>query len=310
MKMGQACFFELLSTEKWSFYSAEVVLSTHVNVNWKLVMGDGCASAEQNIAEVGTIQKGGSCPAGLTCKWKELQFQSKHCGQRNGGLFRPAGPGNWWDGSLPVQTCAISVVVMKATLLYYAGYSELLEPFIQAGLCPSPPTAPGGVSEMASLPEWDITDFRDHFASYIMYYRLEGLFTAGVDRFRWGVPAQKPTLHCKQDTFLWPLDNSAQTAEWIKENGDLLRTEQHVQVDMVDQAMLLPANCPDLWKDSGQLVPLQHFVKLNGGPRLSAGPANPGMFTESSHTKFTQVHTKFLPRVTEPMSNEDMIPIR
>ena len=280
MKMGQACFFKLLSTEKWSFYSAEVVLSTRLHNKWKMIFGDGCnGSTEENRAEVETIGKGGSCPAGLRCKWKELQFQSEHCGQRNGGLFRSAGPGKWWDGSLPVQTCAISVIVMKATLLYYAGYSELLEPFIQAGLCPLPPTAPGGVSEMASLPKWDITHFRDDFASYIMYYRLEALFTAGADRFRWGVPARKPTLHCKEKTFLWPLDNSAQTAGWIKENGDLLRTEQHVQVDMVDQAMLLPASCPDLWNDN--LTQLQTFVKLNSGTNL-AGLVNLGMSTPSS----------------------------
>ena len=70
--------------------------------------------------------KGAEYRPGLKCSWKELYFHSDNCGDKR-----------WWNGVLPVQTCALSCVVMKTVVMYYAGYTAPLQPFIDAGLCPA-----------------------------------------------------------------------------------------------------------------------------------------------------------------------------
>jgi hypothetical protein len=124
-RFNQTSFFTQLS-KKWKFYSAEVISHNRLNANWRDLFQDGFPHRE--AYDTATTQqqeyKGAERRAGLKCTWTELHFHSENCGDKR-----------WSDGVLPVQTCAISCVVMKTVVMYYAWYTAPLQAFIDAGLC-------------------------------------------------------------------------------------------------------------------------------------------------------------------------------
>ena len=123
-RLNQASCFTKLSG-KWKSYSAEAVWRNRLSGNWKNILqvgfpyGEGYDRATDQQKEY----EGAEQRAGLRCTWKALEFHSENCGDWR-----------WWDGVLPVETCALSCVVMKTVVMYCAGHTAPLQPFIDAWL--------------------------------------------------------------------------------------------------------------------------------------------------------------------------------
>ena len=144
--------------------------------NWKSIIGDGFAPGEayDRSTEQQKEYEGAEHLAGLKCSWKALQFRSENRGDQR-----------WWDGVLQVETCALSCVVIKNVVMYYTRHTAPLQPFIDAGLCPAPPTGEGKLQDLNHLTKWDCTEFNDIFVAYCLYFRLNGLFVSSTNCFQW-----------------------------------------------------------------------------------------------------------------------------
>ena len=245
-RLNQTSFFKKLSG-KWKFYSAEVLWHHRLTQNWKNIIQDGFPPGEayDRSTEQQKEYEGAEQLAGLKCSWKALQFRSENCGDQR-----------WWDGVLQVETCALSCVVIKTVVMYYTGHTAPLQPFIDAGLCPAPPTGGGKLQDLNYLPKWDCTEFRDNFAAYCLYFRLNGLFVSSTNCFQWKKPVVQGMF--SDAPTLWPLAKASEKKTWMQTNSRRLFEERHLAIDTVEKAMLLPANCRMLWEQ--QTSELQTFV--------------------------------------------------
>ena len=253
-RFNQTSFFTKLS-KKWKFYYAEVISHNRLNAHWKDMFQDGFPHGEAYDTATAQQQeyKGVDHRAGLKCTWKDLHFHSENCGDKR-----------WWNGVLPVQTCALSYVVTKTVVMYYAGYTAPLQPFIDAGLCPAPPIGKGKLEELTYLPEWRCTQFRDNFVAYCLYFRPNNLFVSSSSSFQWKTPVVQGMFSVAPKS--WPLTKGGEKTTWMQTNSQKFDDEIHLAIDSVEKAMLLPANCPALWDDKVLRSDLVTFVPQAQSP--------------------------------------------
>ena len=109
---------------------------------------------------------------------------------------------------------------MKTVVVYYAGHTSPLQPFIDVGLCPAPPTGKGKLEELTYLPEWDCTQFRDNFAAYCLYFRLNNLFVSSATNFQWKAPVVQGML--SDAPKLWLLTKGSEHTTWMQTNSEKL----------------------------------------------------------------------------------------
>ena len=136
---------------------------------------------------------------------------------------------------------------MKTVVMYYAGYTAPLQPFIDVGLCPAPPTGNGKLEELTYLSEWDCTQFRDNFAAYCLYFWLKDLYVSPDTNFQWKAPVVQDLFSVAPK--LWPLTKGIERTTWLQTNSERFYHDIHLAINSIEKAMLLPANCPGLWND-------------------------------------------------------------
>ena len=58
----------------------------------------------------------------------------------------------------------------------------------------------------------------------------------------------------------WPLAKVSEKKTWMQTNSDQLSQERYLAIDAMKKAMLLPANCPELWDNTVLRSELVTFV--------------------------------------------------